>query len=161
MKKILFSFLLLLTATGYTQNPDNINPMLTSKTWVDGESRLINGYHVNCIESTDYGSSRNSSSGMITSVAYTEPNALEFYITRYEQSQANLKWFMIIIRDKDDKEKIFEKKLAYQAPELPEGNYYWNYSTVKLPAHIQPPFYVYIRDRNIQMLYSAKFLIEK
>lgn len=157
----MFSFLLLLTATAYSQNLSDINPKLTSKTWVDGETRLINSYHVNCIENTDYGSSRNASTGMITSVAYKEPHSLEFYITRYEQSQANLKWFMIIIRNKDDKEKIFEKKLTYQTPELPEGNYYWNYTEVKLPENIQPPFYVYIRDRNIQMLYSAKFLIEK
>jgi hypothetical protein len=103
---------------------------------------------------------------MITSVAYkqqtgTESGVLEFYVTRYEQSLANLKWFMIIIRDEDDKDKLFEQKLDYQSPEMPDGNYYWNYTTIKLPDNIHPPFYVYIRDRNIEMLYSAKFLIEE
>jgi len=161
MRKLLFVSIMILTAIISHSQSTQLDPNLTQKTWTSGETRIINGFHVSCIENTDYGNSRNAALGMITSVAYKEPHELEFYITRYEQSLANLKWYMIIIRDRDDKEKIFEKKLEYQAPELPNGNFYWNYTNIKLPENIQPPFYVYIRDRNIQMLYSTKFLVEK
>ncbi len=166
MKKLyLLTAMVLITMAGVAQN-NQVDPQLTNKTWVDNETRTINGFHVTRIDGTDYGNARNSSFGMITSVAYkkktgTESGELEFYITRYEQSLANLKWFMIIIRGEDDKDKIFEQKLDYQAPEMPDGNYYWNYTSIKLPDNIHPPFYVYIRDRNIEMLYSAKFLIEE
>jgi len=167
MKKIyLLASIVLMTVLGYSQNLEELDPQLTNKTWVDNETRTINGFQVTRVDGTDYGNARNSSFGMITSVAYkqktgVERGQLEFYITRYEQSLANLKWFMIIIRDEDDKDKIFEQKLDYQAPEMPEGNYYWNYTTIKLPDNIHPPFYVYIRDRNIELLYSTKFLIEE
>ena len=164
MKKIyLIASIVLITVLGFSQNTE-IDPQLTNKTWVDSETRTINDYQVTRIDGTDYGNSRNASSGMITSVAYKKDGLggeLEFYITRYEQSLANLKWFMIIIRGEDDKDKIFEQKLDYQAPEMPNGNYFWNYTTLKLPNNIHPPFYVYIRDRNIELLYSAKFLIEE
>jgi len=145
---------------------NEINEALTFKTWVDGESREINGYEVMRINGADYGNQRNSSHGMITSVAYHDADAnhesayLEFYITRYEQSLANMKWFMIIIRDQDDDEKVLEEKLDYKAAEMPNGNFYWNYSTLPIPETIQPPFYVYIRDRNIPNLTSFKFKIE-
>ncbi|MCK5774962.1 MAG: hypothetical protein KAH25_02240 [Bacteroidales bacterium] len=163
MKKIyLIVSVVLITVLGFSQNIEDINPLLTNKTWVDSETRTINGYQVTRIDGTDYGNSRNASSGMITSVAYKKDGGeLEFYITRYEQSLANLKWFMIIIRGEDDKDKIFEQKLDYQAPEMPDGNYFWNYTSIKLPNNIHPPFYVYIRDRNIELLYSTKFLIEE
>ena len=167
MKKIyLLASIVLMTVLGYSQNLEEVDSQLTNKTWVDNETRTINGFQVTRVDGTDYGNARNSSFGMITSVAYkqktgVESGQLEFYITRYEQSLANLKWFMIIIRGEDDKEKIFEQKLDYQAPEMPDGNYYWNYTTIKLPDNIHPPFYVYIRDRNIELLYSAKFLIEE
>lgn len=148
------------------QNYHKINPELTRKTWVDGETRNINGYVVTRVNGADYGSSRNSKTGMITSIAYKKPETgidkshLEFYITRYEQSLANMKWFMIIIRDEDDDKKIWEKKLDYQASELPQGNFYWNYTTIELPDNIRPPFYIYVRDRNIPQLTSFKFKIE-
>ncbi|MCK5857341.1 MAG: hypothetical protein KAG64_07620 [Bacteroidales bacterium] len=165
MKRIyLIASIVLITVLGFSQNIEEIDPQLTNKTWVDSETRTINGYQVTRIDGTDYGNSRNASSGMITSVAYKKEGIggeLEFYITRYEQSLANLKWFMIIIRDEDDKDKIFEQKLDYQAPEMPDGNYFWNYTSIKLPNNIHPPFYVYIRDRNMEMLYSTKFLIEE
>jgi len=167
MKTIIILILLLsINITVFSQNNQTIDSQLTKKTWVDLESRNIHGYTVTRIDGTDYGNSRNSSFGMITSVAYNNSSdngnaQLEFYITRYEQSQANLKWYMIIIRGEDDKTKIFKKKLDYQSAELPEGNYYWNYTTIDLPNNIHPPFYVYIRDRNIQLLYSTKFKIEK
>ena len=168
MKQLfLFIGMITLSIFSYSQGLDNINPQLTNKTWIDGETRIINGYKVTLLDGADYGNSRNASTGMITSVAYKATDAqsdsgkLEFYITRYEQSLANLKWFMIIIRGEDDKEKIFEQKLDYQAPEMPEGNYYWNYASIALPDNIHPPFYVYIRDRNLEMLYSSRFKIEK
>jgi len=148
------------------ESSNQINRQLTYKTWVDGEIRDINGYRVTRVNGADYGSSRNSSTGMITSVAYHDADAnnskgyLEFYITRYEQSLANMKWFMIIIRGEDDKDKIFEQKLDYKAAELPEGNYYWNYTTIPIPQNIHPPFYVYIRDRNLPNLTSFKFKVE-
>jgi hypothetical protein len=160
-------FLSIISIVLYAQESSNqINKQLSSKTWVDGETRNINGYQVTRVNGADYGNSRNSSSGMITSVAYHDADEnhlnpyLEFYITRYEQSLANMKWFMIIIRDEDDKDKILEQKLDYKAAELPKGNYYWNYTTIPLPENIHPPFYVYIRDRNIPDLTSFKFKVE-
>lgn len=164
MKHISISILFFVfTLSGISQS---INTQLSQKTWVDDETREINGFQVTRISGSDYGNARNASYGMITSVAYKEidgagKNQLEFYITRYEQSMANMKWFMMIIRGEDDKEKLFIKKLDYQAAELPEGNYFWNYTTIDLPENIHPPFYVYIRDRNIGMLYSTKFKVEK
>lgn len=149
------------------ESSNTINKQLTYKTWVDGETREINGYQVTRVNGADYGNSRNSGTGMITSVAYHDADAnnskayLEFYITRYEQSLANMKWFMIIIRGEDDKDKILEQKLDYKASQLPEGNFYWNYTTIPLPENVHPPFYVYIRDRNLPNLTSFKFKVEK
>lgn len=149
------------------ESSNQINKQLTYKTWVDGETREINGYKVTRVNGADYGSTRNSATGMITSIAYHDEDSehqypyLEFYITRYEPSLANMKWFMIIIRDEFDKEKILEQKLDYKAAELPKGNYYWNYTTIPLKQNIHPPFYVYIRDRNLPDLTSFKFKVEK
>lgn len=163
--KYFLSILFFITAVFLVmaQDINQINPQLTSKTWVSNETRNINGYEVTLIDGADYGNTRNATTGMITSVAYNEEKGgvLEFYITRYEQSLANLKWYMIIIRDEEDKEKIFEHKLEYQSSELPEGNFYWNYTTIDLPQNVHPPFYIYVRDRNMEMLYSTRFFIEK
>lgn len=169
MNRLILSIILttLLTPVFAQESSNQIDGQLTYKTWVDGETRNINGYRVTRVNGADYGSSRNSSTGMITSVAYHDADAnnskayLEFYITRYEQSLANMKWFMIIIRDEDDKDKLWEHKLDYKASELPEGNYYWNYITIPIPQNIHPPFYVYIRDRNLPNLTSFKFKIDK
>lgn len=165
---IIAAFIFLFSLSTFSQESSNqINKQLTYKTWVDGETREINNYQVTRVNGADYGSSRNSASGMITSIAYHNADVnnskpyLEFYITRYEQSLANMKWFMIIIRDEDDKEKILEQKLDYKAAELPKGNYYWNYTTIPLKENIRPPFYVYIRDRNLPNLTSFKFKVEK
>lgn len=165
-----FAFIVLLLGIGlmsFGQSLNEINKDLTFKTWVDGEVRIINGYDVMRVNGADYGASRNATTGMITSVAYHDPinsaeeGYLEFYITRYEQSLANMKWFMFIIRGEDDDEKVWEHKLDYKASEMPQGNFYWNYTTVELPGNVHPPFYVYIRDRNIPDLTSFKFKIEK
>lgn len=160
-------FIITISSALFAQESSNqINKQLTYKTWVDGETREINDYKVTRVNGADYGNTRNSGTGMITSIAYhdaDEINAkayLEFYITRYEQSLANMKWFMVIIRGADDKDKVLEQKLDYKAAELPEGNYYWNYTTVPIPQNIQPPFYVYIRDRNLPNLTSFKFKVE-
>lgn len=164
-----FAFMVLLLGLGFIsfgQSLNEINRELTYKTWVDGEIRNINGYEVRRVNGADYGGTRNSTTGMITSIAYhdavssAEKAYLEFYITRYEQSLANMKWFMFIIRGSDDNEKLWEHKLEYKSSELPEGNFYWNYTTVPIPDNIHPPFYVYIRDRNIPNLTSFKFKIE-
>lgn len=167
MKKLAFIAILLgLCNLSYGQNLNEINRELSKKTWVDGETRNINGYQVTRVSGADYGASRNATTGMITSMAYHDATSsstkgyLEFYITRYEPSLANMKWFMFIIRGEDDKDKIWEKKLDYKASELPAGNFYWNYTTVEIPENIHPPFYVYIRDRNIPDLSSFKFKIE-
>lgn len=168
MIRIILSIILttLLIPVFAQESSQQINRQLTFKTWVDGETRDINGYRVTRVNGADYGSSRNSSTGMITSIAYhnaDEDNSkafLEFYITRYEQSLANMKWFMIIIRDENEKEKLLEQKLDYKAAEMPEGNYYWNYTKIAIPPNIHPPFYIYIRDRNLPNLTSFKFKIE-
>jgi hypothetical protein len=146
---------------------DQLNKQLTFKTWVDGETREINGYLVCRIHGADFGNHRNAPTGMITSVAYHDAESkdqmsfLEFYITRYEQSLANMKWFTIIIRGEDDDKKIFEKRLDYKAAQLPEGSYFWNYTTVPISDTLGLPFYVYIKDQNLPDLTSFKFKIEK
>ncbi len=86
---------------------------------------------------------------------------LEIYISRYDENRANFKWFFVIIRGPEDKGKLWEHYLDYQAPEVPYERGWWNYTTVKIPIELNPPFYVYLNDKLSQYLSDFKFLVEK
>jgi len=86
---------------------------------------------------------------------------LEIYISRYDENRANFRWFFVIIRGPDDKGKLWEHYLDYQAPEVPYERGWWNYTTVKIPIDLKPPFYVYLNDKLSQYLSDFKFLVEK
>ena len=85
---------------------------------------------------------------------------LEIYISRYQEQKANFRWFFVIIRDKNDKEKLLEKELEYQAPEVPFERGYWNYKTMKIPIELETPFYIYLNDKESPWLSDFKFLVE-
>ncbi|MFO8128749.1 MAG: hypothetical protein R6T99_02470 [Bacteroidales bacterium] len=85
---------------------------------------------------------------------------LNIYITRYKEDRANFKWYFVIIRDEEDQE-VTEIELDYQAPELPEGNGWWNYTEVMVDKPVELPFYVYLNDKQSSHLSDFKFLVEK
>jgi hypothetical protein len=87
--------------------------------------------------------------------------ALEVFISRNTQSRANFKWFFVVIRGEDDKEKIMEIDLDYQESQLPYANGWWNFRVVYLPEKPEFPFYVYINDRQSNHLSDFKFKVEK
>jgi len=82
---------------------------------------------------------------------------IQIYLSRYEEDAANFKWFFIILRGEDDKGKIWEHEIGYQAPQNPYGRGWWNYTTVKIPVKITPPFFVYLNDKHSKYLSDFKF----
>jgi len=86
---------------------------------------------------------------------------IEIYISRYEENKANFRWFFVIIRGEDDKGKLWEEEIGYQAPEVPYERGYWNYTTMQIPIELKPPFYIYLNDKQSKYLSDFKFLIEK
>jgi len=86
---------------------------------------------------------------------------LEIYISRYEEEDANFKWFFVIIRGADDKGKLWEKDLGYKAPKIPYERGWWNYITVQIPVELKTPFYVYLNNKNTRYLSDFKFRVEK
>ena len=87
--------------------------------------------------------------------------AVQLFITRLTESRANFRWFFIVIRGEDDKEKIMEIDLEYQASQLPDANGWWNYTNILLPNEVEFPFYVYVNDRQSQYLSDYKFMVSK
>lgn len=85
---------------------------------------------------------------------------VDVFITRYEEGRANFRWFFIILRNEKDK-KINEIQLDYQAPELPQGNGWWNYKRVPIPIDLSLPFFVYLNDKQSTHLSDFKFEISK
>jgi len=193
-------FRILLTLSAlllFTHNlsAQKINPQLDSKTWLDNETRIINGYRVTKVfGSTDY-DRRAYNSAPLTAVAYKDAKqlkqelrtmaqkenwdqkkldsklaeldsvarggAIEIYISRYAEEYANFKWFFVIIRDEDDKGKLWEQELGYQAPQIPYERGWWNYKVVYIPIQVDLPFYVYLNDKHTKNLSDYKFCIEK
>ncbi len=173
----------------------NINPQLDSKTWLDSETRIINGYRVTKVFGSSLYARRAYNFMPLTSVAYKDPGqlkedvkttaekenwdpeklnkklteldsvarggAIEIYISRYDEEYANFKWFFVIIRGEDDKEKLWEHELGYQAPQVPYDRGWWNYKMVYLPIEVELPFYVYLNDKHTRNLSDFKFLIEQ
>jgi hypothetical protein len=84
---------------------------------------------------------------------------LMIFISRYDESQANTRWYFVILRDKND-EKILEKPLEYQAPETPEGLGWWNYYEFLIPQRIEKPFYVYLNNKTSRHLTDFRFLVQ-
>ena len=69
------------------------------------------------------------------------------YLTRYNESDANTKWYFIIVRDEHD-EKVLEQQLGYQSPEMPEGDGWWNYYEILLEKKVPMPFRLYL-NKNV------------
>jgi len=86
---------------------------------------------------------------------------LEIYISRFDEDYANFRWYFVIIRGADDKGKLWEKDLGYQAPEIPYERGWWNYTTIQIPVALKTPFYVYLNNKNTRYLCDFKFRIEK
>ena len=85
----------------------------------------------------------------------------QIYLTRYTENNANFKWFFLIIRGIDDKEKLWEYYLPYQAPNNPVNNGWWNYTTVDVPIDLPDDFLVYFNDKLSNFLSDFKFKFEK
>lgn len=83
---------------------------------------------------------------------------VDVFLTRGDEDRANFKWFFVIIRDKND-EKVTEIYLDYLAPKLPEGNGWWNYTSVLIDKPVEMPFYLYLNDKQSNHLSDFKFEI--
>ncbi len=166
-----------------------INPELTERPWLDQSVHLIHGFEIRQVFGERITAERHSNLGPITTLAYLSPQqllegldtlettperkeelrnkysdeapggALQIFISRPTESMANFKWYFVVIRDRDDREKIMEIDLSYQAAQLPFANGWWNYTTVLLPEAITLPFYVYLNNRQSQHLSDYKFMI--
>ncbi len=172
-----------------------IDSVLYQKTWLDQETRIINGYAV----TKDFGNlTRNPAAYNflpITSVSYKDHDQLlkelremaqdknwsekelqektlalldgapggqlQIYISRYNENEANFRWFFVIIRGEDDKGKLWEKEIGYQAPRNPYERGWWNYTTLNIPFELEAPFYVYLNQKNSKYLSDFRFHIEK
>lgn len=86
---------------------------------------------------------------------------IQVYISRYEEEDANFRWFFIILRGQEDKGKLWEQEIGYQAPEVPYERGWWNYTTVQIPIDLELPFYIYLNDKHSKYLSDFKFYIEK
>jgi len=86
--------------------------------------------------------------------------AIDIFVSRYVESRANFKWFFLVIRNKDEK-KISEIQMKYQAPEMPEGNGWWNYKRILLDKNPGLPFFVYLNDNLSDHLSDFKFEVRR
>ena len=150
-----------------------IEDELTLRPWLDHSVHELHGYKITKVFGERPSKQRHSNMGSITSVAYLDKSqlgedtldadggAVQLFITRGVESRANFKWFFIVIRGEDDKDKIMEIDLEYQAPQLPQANGWWNYTVVKLPESVALPFYIYVNDRQSNYLSDFKFMVNK
>jgi hypothetical protein len=84
---------------------------------------------------------------------------LYLYIERFLENRANLQYFFIIIRDKDDK-TLYTKNFQYQAPNVTAiRDTWWNYIVTEIPIELEYPFFVYVNDKQSQHLSDFKFKI--
>ena len=168
-----------------------INDKLTERPWLDLHAYELYGYTITQVFGERRAIQSHSNLGSITTMAYLDQQqllagintmdipkekkaelkekykneaaggAVQLFITRLTESRANFRWFFIVIRGEDDKEKIMEIDLDYQASQLPDANGWWNYTTVLLPKPVNFPFYVYVNDRQSQYLSDYKFKVSK
>lgn len=150
-----------------------INEQLTERPWLDNSVHDLYGYRITKVFGERPAHDRHSNLGSITTLAYLDPEflkekygkespggALELYITRSTESRANLKWFFVVVRGEDDKEKIMEIELDYQSSQLPGANGWWNFILVLLPDAVDFPFFVYVNDKQSQYLSDFKFKVQ-
>jgi dTDP-4-amino-4,6-dideoxygalactose transaminase len=167
----------------------DINPELTERPWLDHSVHLIHGFEIRQVFGERVTEERHSNLGPITTLAYLSPQqllegldtletiperkedlqtkyadeaaggALQIFISRPTESMANFKWYFVVIRDQNDREKIMEIDLGYQVAQLPYANGWWNFTTVLLPETITLPFYVYLNNRQSQYLSDHKFMV--
>lgn len=168
-----------------------INDKLTERPWLDLHAYELYGYTITQVFGERKAIQNHSNLGSITSMAYLDQQQLlagidtmdiskekkaelterykheaaggvvQLFITRLTESRANFRRFFIVVRGEDDKEKIMEIDLDYQASQLPDANGWWNYTTVLLPKPVNFPFYVYVNDRQSQYLSDYKFMVDK
>ncbi|HSG67197.1 MAG TPA: hypothetical protein VK994_00725 [Bacteroidales bacterium] len=167
-----------------------IRTELTEELWIDHSIHEMNGYTIKMVFGESRTKYRHTNLGDVTAIEYLDQDqlldqlkgsdfdssqveilrpkyeearggAINLYITRGSQSDANFKWFFIVIRGEDDWKKIMEIDLEYQPSQLPEGKGWWNYTTVFLPEPLATPFYVYVNDRHSGALSDFKFLVRR
>lgn len=168
----------------------NIPSELTERPWLDQSRHQLYGNTITQVFGEREAVQRHSNLGPITSMAYKSLSQLiedvnekdiseeeksslirnykenaaggliELFLARSSESRANFKWFFIVIRGADDNDKIMEIDLDYQAPQLPDANGWWNYTTILLPKNTGIPFYVYVNDKQSQYLSDFKFKVE-
>lgn len=192
MKLIYLVFIVILPSILIGQEIDSV---LFRKTWLDQETRVINGYSV----TKDFGQINRNPAAYnffpITAVSYKDFNQLkeqlesvaaennwsteklrqeiitlqdtapggelQIYISRYDENQANFRWYFVILRGRDDKGKLWEKEIGYQSPENPYERGWWNYTTLNIPIKLETPFYVYLNHKNSNFLSDFRFHIDK
>lgn len=82
------------------------------------------------------------------------------YLERPIENRANLQYFFIIIRDKNDK-TVYTKYLPYQAAGMADGvGTWWNYVVTEIPVEVEYPFYIYVNDKQSEHLSDFKFRID-
>ncbi|NQT77994.1 MAG: hypothetical protein HQ565_09790 [Bacteroidetes bacterium] len=179
------------TAGAQSEDITKINKQLFERPWLDNSIHDLYTYKITQIFGERPAKQRHSNLGPITNITYmsldqmiigvdtmdiveeekeklkekykeeAQGGCIQLFIARTIESNANFRWFFIVIRGEDDKEKIMEIDLVYQAPQLPEANGWWNYTTVFFPKVVETPFYVYVNDRQSQYLSDFKFMISK
>ena len=85
---------------------------------------------------------------------------MQIYISRYDENEANFRWFFVILRGQEDKGKLWEHEIGYQAPEVPYERGWWNYITVPIPIELELPFFIYFNDKHSKYLSDFKFRVE-
>ncbi len=86
---------------------------------------------------------------------------LQIYLTRYDEDRANFRWYFVVLRGADDKGKLWEFDLPYQAPQNPINNGWWNYGTIEVPVSLPDSFFIYLNDKKSGYLSDFKFRVEK
>jgi hypothetical protein len=88
-----------------------------------------------------------------------EGGRIMFFISRYDESEANTRWYFVILRNEKD-EKLLERDLEYQAPEVPEGIGWWNYYEFLIDRPVEFPLYVFLNNKNSQFLTDFRYEIK-
>lgn len=192
MKSLSLVFIIIFPIFLFGQEIDSV---LYQKTWLDQETRMINGYNI----TKDFGQINRNPAAYnffpITAVSYKDVDQLQselenkaaennwtkekldeesdqlqqsspggelqIYISRYDENEANFRWYFVIIRGRDDDGKLWEKEIGYQAPQNPYERGWWNYTTLKIPVKLELPFYVYLNHKNSKNLSDFRFHIAK
>ena len=85
---------------------------------------------------------------------------LYLYLERFLENRANLQYFFVIIRDKNDK-TVYSKYFDYQAASITATrSTWWNYIVTEIPIELEYPFYVYVNDKQSHSLSDFKFRVD-